>query len=191
MALVCPQCATPMREVKAPAKIGYLLVLDQCPQCGGIWCDRWEVFPLVAPAVENLDHVDEETLRTPVALPAEPLRCPRCRARMAAFHDAALPTDACITRCLNCEGMWFNRGELRRFKRHAAPSAPQATLSPAEIERLGGAVGDPNAWSTVGNLDAAMAAAPPPDSSEEVRAQLMSGAAWMIARAALGLLLHL
>jgi Zn-finger nucleic acid-binding protein len=40
MALTCPQCASPMNEVKAEAITGYLIVLDQCPHCGGIWCDR-------------------------------------------------------------------------------------------------------------------------------------------------------
>ena len=44
----CPHCAVTMREVTAHARTGYGLLLDQCPRCGGIWCDRWELFPLDA-----------------------------------------------------------------------------------------------------------------------------------------------
>src|SRR5512140_2259715 len=114
MALSCPQCASEMKEVKATATTGYLLALDQCPRCGGIWTDRWEVFPLSGAAADRLDPVDTAALHAPQpangALRA-PAECPRCRARLREFTDPTLPPDARIERCLNCEGMWFNRGE--------------------------------------------------------------------------------
>jgi len=192
MALTCPECAVTMNEVKAEAKIGYLIQLDQCPRCGGIWCDRWEVFPLTVAAVEGLDTVDANALRTPTGPVPEVLRCPRCRARMAVFRDPALPQFACIQRCLNCEGMWFNRGELRRFKAGSThASATAAGLKDAEIDRVVGAIGDRRTWSTVHNLDTAMSAPPPEDSPETVRRELASGAAWMVARALVRLLLHI
>src|SRR5574337_914921 len=112
MALTCPHCASAMHEVTAEAITGYLIVLDQCPQCGGIWCDRWELYPVTAAAAERLDRVDQDALQQPIEAPNRPLECPRCRARLFRFRDATLPADARVERCPNCDGMWFNRGEV-------------------------------------------------------------------------------
>jgi Zn-finger nucleic acid-binding protein len=188
VALNCPQCATEMREVKAPAVTGYWLALDQCPGCGGIWCDRWEVFPLTAAGAAQLDSVDVAALSKPVSA-SPPLRCPRCRARMAPFRDRALPSDARIDRCRNCEGMWFNRGELRRFKGRGAP-APDVAVSHAEVDRLAQAAGEQQSWPTVRNLDTAMDMTPAAGDANDLPAELAAGVGWLILRALVRLLLH-
>jgi Zn-finger nucleic acid-binding protein len=180
-----------MNEVKAPAVTGYWLLLDQCPGCGGIWCDRWELYPLTAAAAQQLDSVDPAALAKPAASPRAPLTCPRCRARLAPFHDPALPADARIERCPNCEGIWLNRGELRRLKsRGATAASPYRAANDAEINRLTQAVGDAQSWPTVHNLDTAMNPALESEAPEDLRSELMKGAAWLILRAALRLLLH-
>jgi|SRR5579862_5125135 len=189
MALACPQCAVDMQEVKAAATTGYLLALDQCPHCGGIWTDRWEVYPLSAAAVDRLDPVDTAALQAPqpVAVPA-PLECPRCRARMREFTDPTLPPDAHIERCLNCEGMWFNRGELRRFKHLGAP--PARCIGEAELDRLVQTASGRPAVPTVHHLDDAMRAAPA-NPSDDVRAELTAATVWLVVRTVLRLLLHI
>jgi Zn-finger nucleic acid-binding protein len=186
MALTCPQCAIEMKEVKAVATTGYLLALDQCPRCGGIWTDRWEVFPLNAAAVERLDHVDAAALHGPVAAAPAVLECPRCRARLREFDDPTLPPDARIERCPNCEGMWFNRGELRRFKSRSPQRRP---LAETELDRLTQAATGASQWPTVSNLDEAMRPSEP--TPDDVRGELVAGAAWLVTRAALRLLLHI
>ena len=193
MALTCPQCAAPMNEVKAEASMGYFILLDQYPRCGGIWCDRWELYPVTAAAADRLDAVDQQALWQPVGPAADQLQCPRCRAHMKTLRDPTIPADARIERCPNCEGMWLNRGELHRLKRRGAPIAPAAAaLSAPEIDRLAvQAGGDPKLWPTVANLSAAFDAAPQPPPAEDITHELMTGAAWVIARAALRLLLHI
>jgi Zn-finger nucleic acid-binding protein len=189
MALPCPHCAVDLREVKAEASSGYLLLLDQCTRCGGIWCDRWELFPLSAAAAQRIDAVDADALYAPPApSKQEPLACPRCRARMALFHDAVLPADARIDRCLNCEGLWLNRGELRRLKPLRASERPRPT--PAEVERVASVIGPPRTWSTVTHLDDAMQERDPEEGNAEVGRELLSGAGWLALRALLRLLLH-
>jgi Zn-finger nucleic acid-binding protein len=204
MTLACPHCRTAMRPVSAPAITGYLIALDQCPQCGGIWCDRWEMYPLTAVAAVQLDSVDLETLRQAVGAAPAQLECPRCRARMLRFHDASVTADARIERCPNCDGMWFNRGELRRFKEHARGVADRATAGSAEtsrasasaateadIERLAQQLGQDAPPPTVGNLSAAFEPAEEVAAAGDLGGELASGAAWMILRILLRLLLHI
>ena len=79
----CPECQREMSEVVLPANPGQLIVLDQCQRCGGIWCDKWELFPIDSAAAEKLERVDEAKLRRPaVAEAPEELFCPRCTAKL-------------------------------------------------------------------------------------------------------------
>ncbi len=189
MALTCPQCAAQMNEVTAQASIGYLVLLDQCPRCGGIWCDRWELYPLTAAAAERIDPVDQQALWQPVAPAAEQLACPRCQARLQRFRDPSVPTDARIERCPNCEGMWLNRGELRRFKKRGARAAAAGVVSEAQLDYLATEASRGVSGAPVRDLANAFDAAESAPDAAEVRQEILSGAAWLIARAALRLLL--
>jgi Zn-finger nucleic acid-binding protein len=181
-----------MNEVTAEATTGYLVALDQCPRCGGIWCDRWELYPVTRAAAERLDPVDAEALRLPIPPAAEQLECPRCRARMRRLRDPSLPDDARVERCPNCDGMWLNRGELRRFKLRSGSPAVSKPITDAELDRIAQqARRDPRAWPTVSTLGAAFDAAADDTDADEVRGEIVSGAAWLIARAVLRLLFHI
>jgi predicted Zn finger-like uncharacterized protein len=197
MALTCPQCAAPMNEVRAEAKTGYMVLLDQCPRCGGIWCDRWELYPVTEAAAERIDVADKEALHQATPPANEQLECPRCRARMFRFRDPTIPADARIERCPNCDGMWLNRGELRRFKEHGTPAAAAAQAhtapSPAseqELDHLTQRTLDPKPWPTVSTLSETFDPSREAVDADEVRDELKSGALWLIARTVLRLLLH-
>lgn len=181
MGLPCPQCGAALREVAADAVTGYRVVVDQCPACGGIWADRWELFPLTAEAVARLDPPDAARA---APLPPAPalLPCPRCRVPMPPFRDPVIPQDARIERCPNCEGMWFNRGELRR----ARPRARSRTDA-ASVDRLAGTVSGSDPPPTIRCLDEAVHGAPPPDAEG---APWAAHAAWIIGRILLRLLLR-
>lgn len=191
MSLTCPQCAAEMKEVTARATAGYSIVLDQCERCGGIWCDRWELYPLTAAAAEHLDPVDQAALQQPTPVPTEHRECPRCRARMQRLRDPSLPQDACIERCPNCDGMWLNRGELRRFKRRdtMAAAAPR-TITDHQLDRLAQATSPPS-QAPVRHLADAFDAADSAADSGAVHKQILAGAAWLIVRTALRLLLRI
>jgi len=197
MALTCPQCAAPMNEVRAEAKTGYMVMLDQCPRCGGIWCDRWELYPVTAAAAERIDPVDHEALHQETPPADEQLECPRCRARMFRFRDPTIPADARIERCPNCDGMRLNRGELRRLKERGAPTAtatplhpPHSPASEQELDRLTQRALDPKWWPTVSTLGDALEPLQETADVDEVRHELRSSALWLVARTALRLLLH-
>ena len=190
MPLTCPQCSAAMNEVKAQATTGYWLVLDQCPGCGGIWCDRWELYPLTAAEAERLDDADPAAVARPVPSAGATLHCPRCRARLTPLRDPALPADARVERCLNCEGLWLNRGELRRLKvRGGRARDTGPAVDAAGADRLAHDLGS-DSWPTVRNLDSAMTTTAADDTDDTAAAEILKGAAWLILRALLRLLLH-
>ncbi|MDM7325285.1 MAG: zf-TFIIB domain-containing protein [Thermus sp.] len=53
--LLCPQCGVGMREVERKG-----LLLDVCPQCGGVWLDKGELERLLAQVREVEQAYQEE-----------------------------------------------------------------------------------------------------------------------------------
>ena len=114
----CPQCEVPMKPVTARANPGSLIELDQCGQCGGIWCDKWELFPIQADEAARLEPADQELLHVPLALMKKELFCPRCTARMSAVKESSLGPDVQFQRCFKCDAIWLNRGQFSQYKNH-------------------------------------------------------------------------
>jgi Zn-finger nucleic acid-binding protein len=163
--------------VAARARTGYLIPLDQCARCGGLWCDRWELFPLAAEEVARLDPADPARLHAPHADPRGPGRCPRCARPLQRFRDPFVPPDADIERCRACDGMWLNRGALRRVKQRAASSPAARGALATELAQRYAATAPP---PTVTRLDDAMQHARPEPQPGDLRAAAWSAAAWAV-----------
>lgn len=114
----CPQCDVSMNSVAVRANPGSLIELDQCAQCGGIWCDKWELFPIQPDEAGRLEPADQELLRAPLPLLRKTLHCPRCTARLSAVKEPSLGADVQFQRCLKCDAIWLNRGQFTRYKEH-------------------------------------------------------------------------
>ena len=146
----CPQCDSEMKKVSARANPGTLIVLDQCGKCGGLWCDKWELFPVEPEEAERLDPLDEELLQTPVAIKKESLYCPRCGDRLRVFKDPSLPPDVHLQRCRRCDGIWLNRGEFNRFKRFQKKTREEKLGQEETLRKLVHAYQNPESWVTTG-----------------------------------------
>lgn len=184
----CPNCDVRLKPVAARTRTGYLIALDQCQQCGGLWCDRFELFPIAADAVNALDPVDQPALWAPVASVKRDLKCPRCRTALRRFQDPLIPGDARIERCIACEGLWLNRGELRRFA--GARAAKRPVLSDAAIEQIAQRAAPPalsTPVATLGSVD--QASQSDTDEPLSATAAFLRSAAWLVLLALLRLLL--
>lgn len=147
----CPECDREMTEVVVPANPGQLIVLDQCQNCGGIWCDKWELFPIDSSAAEKLERADLAKLRQPAGAAAtRELFCPRCTAKLLAANDPSLPPDLRLRRCFKCDGIWLNRGQLTRFKAHQSSVRLQKMGDPAAAGRVSAIIQDPKSWVVTG-----------------------------------------
>ncbi len=146
----CPLCECEMKEVSARANPGELIVLDQCGKCGGIWCDKWELFPIVPQDASRLDPVDEGLLRAPVKLEPKPLYCPRCTDRLQPFRDPSLPPEIQLQRCPRCDGIWLNRGQFSRFKQFQKKTREEKMGQEQTLHKLVHSYSDPHSWVTTG-----------------------------------------
>ena len=147
----CPECDREMVEVTVPANPGQLIVLDQCHGCGGIWCDKWELFPIDSTAAQKLERADEAKLRQPAAMvPPRELFCPRCTAKLIAARDPSLPADLRLRRCFKCEGIWLNRGQLVQFKTHQSSLRQKNLGNEALANRVSTVMQDPQSWVVTG-----------------------------------------
>src|SRR5918996_27152 len=146
----CPQCDRPMNQVAARANPGSLIQLDQCGRCGGIWCDKWELFPVQPDEAARLELVDEKLLSTLTELGEKTLYCPRCTSKLEIFKDAVLPKDILLRRCSRCEGIWLNRGQLSRYKNHQKRIRLEKMGAEASVHKLPEVYQNPKSWVVTG-----------------------------------------
>lgn len=146
----CPQCDVAMNEVTVRANPGSLIQLDQCHQCGGIWCDRWELFPIDFDDASRLDSLDPELLSAPAGTTPKTLYCPRCTSKLAIFSDPILPKEILLQRCRRCEGIWLNRGEMTRYKDYQKSTRLKKMGAEAVVQKLPDVYQNPKAWVVTG-----------------------------------------
>lgn len=144
----CPNCSQALVEVKASTNMGRSLILHQCPSCGGIWFDRWELYQTNDKEVDRLDPVNVQALRAPASLSDASLTCPKCQKSLSRFVDPLLPPDAHILRCPFCGGLWLNRGEFRRFEeyRKGRIASRPAPLPPEALSILAKNMAKKESW---------------------------------------------
>jgi Zn-finger nucleic acid-binding protein len=139
-----------MAEVMARAAPGSLIQLDQCRRCGGIWCDKWELFPLDGDEAGRLDAPDEDLLRDNIRLAKKILYCPRCADALESFADPILPKEIQLQRCRHCDGLWLNRGHFRRYKEYQKSTRLKKMGDAKIVAKLPRVYADPKSWVVTG-----------------------------------------
>jgi Zn-finger nucleic acid-binding protein len=119
----CPNEGLEMRPVKVESHYGQTVVLDQCPGCGGLWFDKFELYTpkqgqaekIEAPNLD-IEALDVAGLRSPSVIDKSVLICPKDHAKLDRFQDPYFPKEIIIERCHICEGFWLNRGEFTKYQ---------------------------------------------------------------------------
>jgi len=177
-----------MKPVAARAHPGSLIRLDQCGRCGGIWCDKWELFPIAPEEADRIDPVDEHLLKKPLPLPDKELYCPRCAARLQIFNDPLLPHGIQFQRCRHCDGIWLNRGDFARYKHFQAETRAAKMPEENRLEQLTRAAAEPRSWVPMGTQG--IFAYPEPDVEvEETKTDMARGVFRLIVQTLLRLVL--
>ena len=148
--LHCPQCDREMAEVMAGANPGSLIQLDQCGKCGGIWCDKWELFPIDPEEADRLDPLNENLLRDALPLQRKTLYCPRCADELRIFADPILPKEIQLQRCRHCDGIWLNRGQFHRYKDFQKGTRAEKMPMETIAAKLPEVYANPKSWVVTG-----------------------------------------
>ena len=111
--------------------------IDECPSCQGIWLDKGELEKIeetrehkygdfIKEGMDPRPFSDPSTVRgaaisADTPMPDRDLTCPSCRNPMYQKEHGYF-SKIMIDCCLNCEGIWLDKGELQDieifFERH-------------------------------------------------------------------------
>lgn len=116
--MLCPNDNIEMRQVKVASHYGQTVLLDQCPGCGGIWFDHFELYKAKQGEADKIELMDAENLRHSVSIKNADLLCPKDSTKLVRFKDLLFPEDIIIARCPVCQGFWLNRGEFARYQKY-------------------------------------------------------------------------
>jgi Zn-dependent protease with chaperone function len=133
----CPSC-NQLTLVETMTKSNVLV--DICKTCKGVWLDRGEVF-FFSRKPRELERLLASELHTEVPSLRE---CPRCHTKLA--ESPFMRPDLLVDRCPQCEGYWFDAGELEKAMqtdRHAFELETGGLGSDGFDDPLGSATVDP------------------------------------------------
>lgn len=120
-----------MDMVKVEARgCGLPVNIDQCPSCGGIWFDKFELFQADPDCIDDSDVIDETAIAESVPIKIDP-HCPHDCADLIRLVDQNIPSTIHIMTCPICAGTYLNHGELREYdatiqqRRHTRNADPR------------------------------------------------------------------
>lgn len=114
--MFCPNCGSKFKKIITKSHYGAKIEIDQCSKCGGIWCDKLEMYKISPKQGIEIDKVDLSKIRQ-LKLIKKDLICPKCKKPLKKFSDPFFPKQIQLDCCFSCGGFWFNRGELTQFKK--------------------------------------------------------------------------
>jgi Zn-finger nucleic acid-binding protein len=134
--MICPNDNVEMQQVKVESHYGQTVALDQCPECGGIWFDQFELASVKQGEAEKIELLNVDALRATSPIEKTELLCPKDSAKLVNFEDPFFPKTVIISRCPVCNGFWLNRGEFIKYQNYRE-SLKQPRVITAEDEKVG------------------------------------------------------
>jgi Zn-finger nucleic acid-binding protein len=131
--MLCPNENSAMRQVKVDSHYGQTVLLDQCPDCGGIWFDTSELYMAKQGQADRIEEIDAALLQAHSVIKNPERLCPRDQAKLVRFIDPYFPKDIYIERCPLCGGLWLNRGEFTKYQKFRGDKLAKKTASPEPV----------------------------------------------------------
>ncbi len=112
--MYCPRCKTELVN-KTVIDFKYVLNIDYCDTCGGIWLDNGEL--------ERLEKTIEPTFYEIRKIPGpetqqEVIKCPSCdspKELLKAQHQR--DKHVIVDFCTHCKGFWLDTGEIEAIRK--------------------------------------------------------------------------
>ena len=135
--MICPNENIEMKQIIVESHYGQTVILDQCPECGGIWFDCFELYSVKQGQAENIELLNVDTLRASSLIENHELLCPRDSVKLDHFSDPFFPEDIIVARCPVCNGFWLNRGAFIKYQdyRQSLKKPREITAEDEKLER--------------------------------------------------------
>jgi Zn-finger nucleic acid-binding protein len=124
-----------MHEAHTESHYGLTIILDQCPDCGGLWVDAGELRKTKAGAARKIEKLDARKLKQVTRNIDYVLKCPRDNHKLVPFQDQYFPRSVLVQKCPTCHGFWFNRGEFTVYQDEVAEKKRLKAESNPELEK--------------------------------------------------------
>lgn len=132
----CPECSVKMNE----SPIGEDII-NECPQCRGLWFDKGELGSVKDEVLPEMSWLDIDTWKknTDFKATTDILHCPKCpKIALTTIEDQTSATE--IRFCTNCKGAWLSTGQflslinalLEEANQKSAPDYVKITLQQAK-----------------------------------------------------------
>ncbi len=115
----CPNC----NEVMIIIELNKVEI-DYCSNCSGIWLDRGELELLYS--FKNDDYQLQGLFEKAESRSERTLKCPICRKKMIKTRFA--DTGIIIDKCVENDGLWFDKGELQNILKAKPNSSSEKVL---------------------------------------------------------------
>ena len=102
----CPKCQEKMKILIISRPDGHI-VIDQCEKCEGYWFDGLELEKIVTEEMASEFFLLDSSEVDEASFP-----CPRCKGHM----ETQLLFEVRVDKCLFCNGLWLDKGELREIQ---------------------------------------------------------------------------
>lgn len=107
---LCPCCNVELISKKVPTYYERYLEVEQCPNCYGIWFDKWELVALKPEGTRYLEYPNILTSPCIFSL------CPNDQISLKPLKDPLIPKDINIYYCPKCFGTWVSIEDLLKYK---------------------------------------------------------------------------
>lgn len=101
----CPKCDVMMKQIVVMTPVAAVEV-DHCTECEGYWFDKYELDKVIDEKMDG-SFPFEDTEEDEADFP-----CPRCGGET----DTKILWDIKMELCLDCHGLWLDKGELREVQ---------------------------------------------------------------------------
>jgi len=111
MSRKCPECSVPLKSFAF-----HEVMLDECPDCGGVWFDDGELKRCQAGGTIGLVEIEDEIVPAVSIHVADDhgRLCPCCDFRLTTYRYL-YTSDILLDECEKCFGVWVQDGELQKM----------------------------------------------------------------------------
>lgn len=123
--LTCPKCSEVLERTDVAE-----VTIDICCGCGGLWLDKGELAALRDKAnfwdlAEVMLNESEADTEAPPSSMRVDLHCPTCDGKLGTLRVGKHWIDV----CLDCQGIWLDKGELEQTLKAIGPEAKSQVIA--------------------------------------------------------------